>query len=412
MIGIGVWAFFCGLFVITGQATIAKFIPLPNSHLFELAGHYSISYPLGLVTLVLYFSCLGIAPSNYSVLSFTHLFKRLIFLVSLFGWLLYSNMLFLPQRESAIISFIVTFVTANTNKFVIFISLFRSSRISLIWKALHNTYPLIATAVFSIFIFFTMGTTAVVSLIYDFVISSLYLSICASIAGERTSFSTRHGSVLVSSLSSSDPYIRLLAYIYLDSISTGSSTSRDFIYKDPSRSVMIHIMKACSTTIHAFQQQNWQLQQFRSGSAFSAQIANSQYRQNLQSQPIQQQQKGNFISNFLRERRMNAMQLRRETFAIESSIPVIYASSALGKLATRFASEDQYGVGQASMKDMKRLFTETIEVVKQTQGYRWHIKSFGKNWVSRSPAMLINTVLRSLEGALNNVTSAMNQKHK
>ena len=403
MIGCGFWSFWGGFFVVFLLKIFLKYFGISNSTYFVTVLAYCYTFIFGIISMIFYFACLQVVPLQYSVLKISQLFARLVFIISLIAWLFNFGLLAVSSKESLIISLIISAYIAFTNTFVVQISLIRKSRFSRIWSAYH--FPYLAAIVISIVAFRYAGVAGVLCTVFEFIISSLFMAICSSIAGERTSLASRNGRLLISALCSQDNYLKLLGFIDLDAISGGPSSRRSFIFRDASRSVMIQLMSRCSQAITAFQHQNWQLQQYKGPNVYSAQISNLQYRDAARQQPLIQKKKENIITRILRNRREDAMKKRRESYALQASIPAIYATKSLVRLVALFETEDTYGVGQASMDEMYKMFVSARDTIQATEGYHWSIKSFGDNWIGRSPQAVIRQSLSILNWGINEINA-------
>lgn len=335
---------------------------------------------IGLIpVIIIYFFCLTNIPARYYTLSAIDLFYRICFMFTHAFWLWLLGLTATSSKDSLICSILVTFVTMNTEKSVLYFTTKRQARILKVFNA--STFgisKLIAIVIISIVAHFICTNGSFVPVFLDFFMSSLVLTITAVVAGERVSFQ-KDGMGRIIQYLNSYGYIKFLAYLDLYAISTGPVTRRTNILRDTSIQTLISVLQPCKQTLKAYMQQHQQIQNYNHHTFI----------------PVRE----GIISKILRKRRERHMRFMREMGVLENSLIIILDVQSMIMLLT--SKDDIYGLGQTQMKEVKKLLEDALEIVSLTlQTYSWSTKKFGRIIECTTPKELTNATLSTIRKAI------------
>ncbi|EAY09362.1 hypothetical protein TVAG_417840 [Trichomonas vaginalis G3] len=368
----------------TSWAMVFSLIPFFFINVFStFLGHhleyipFFVSY-IGLPFLILfYILCLTSVPERYYTLSKTEFFYRVIFMTLHIFWLWQLGLTSSDYRESFIVSLVVTFITMMTEKFVLLFKLEKRSRFQKVFG--FYSPPIIAIVVTSIILAFTFNSKIIATVVVDFVISSLILTIAAVVAGERVSFQGNGLQRLIMYLNSPDEYLQFLAYIDLYAIARGPVTRRSTILRDTSLQSINSILKPCQEILTKYAQQQQQIQKYQSH-IFS---------------PLRE----GILTKIYKKMVAAQMKLLREKLALQWSIVVMLDVESLIILLS--SKNDTFGIMQTQMKNVKKNLEDIRDVVIQTiQTYSWSTPDFGHKYAYKTPKELVLATYNSINNAI------------
>ena len=379
-----------------------RFVHAPflwDSAILAFAAHAAVIF--------LYSITLQNIPISYGVISAGELLKRLVWIGAnfTFAWLLIFASV--PSESIAgLMSIFVCFVYAVTEKFAVYISFTRASRLEKLRQALRLR---LGSAIFVGVMAFFAHPASLFAALHVFIVSSFANALTSVVMSESVSFASRYGERLLNGLRQPDGLVRFLAFEDLFEISRGSAKRREFLFNGKNADIIGRVVAVCHGLFEEYRVNQMALIEHGTMNVPVHRTHESQWRRTQIDRPMSPkyyERAGNEDSAlkkvldrvFGRQGRRNRMtEIRREGKALNAAPLVMYATQAMVGLMFKMKDEHKLGVGAKEAQNILNDLLKLRDVLVKTEHYRWTTANFGEGWFVKTPRQLTSKTMETVK---------------